>query len=139
MKVSILGAAVFFAAGSAIAQPPAQPPRSDLSVMGDEFNATALDKKWTRYDQRYGWPDKLKRFDVGATTQGALHLEPFDSAWVRDRSAPFLLALKRPEEAGRWAASWRAFPTDWTRRPGNRDGRIGTSSRRASAWTGTRR
>ena len=90
MKFSSLGAAVVLAAGSAIAQPAAQPPRGDLSAMNDEFNATTLDKKWARYDQRYGWPNKLKRFDVHATTAGALHMEPFDSAWVRDRSAPYL-------------------------------------------------
>ena len=70
------------------AQP--QPPRSDLSSLNDEFDGASLSGKWTRYDQRYGWPDKIKRIDVGVTTPGALHLQPFDSAWVRDRSAPFL-------------------------------------------------
>ncbi len=68
----------------------AQPPRSDLSALNDEFDGASLSSKWTRYDQRYGWPDKLKRMDVGSTTAGALHLQPYDSAWVRDRSAPFL-------------------------------------------------
>lgn len=67
-----------------------QPPRTDLSAMNDEFNGATLDKKWLRYDQRYGWPDKLKKLDLGASVAGALHLEPYDSAWVRDRSAPFL-------------------------------------------------
>src|ERR671912_1923027 len=90
MKFSSLGAAVVLAAGSASAQPAAQPPRGDLSAMNDEFNATTLDKKWARYDQRYGWPNKLKRFDVHTTTAGALHMEPFDSAGVRDRTAPYL-------------------------------------------------
>lgn len=66
------------------------PPRTDLSKLNDEFNGSALDGKWTRYDQRYGWPDKLKAIDVGQTTPGALHLQPYDSAWVRDRSAPFI-------------------------------------------------
>lgn len=73
---------------TATAQP--QPPRTDLSGLNDEFDGPALDRKWARYDQRYGWPDKLKAFDVSKTTPGALHMQPFDSAWVRDRSAPFL-------------------------------------------------
>jgi hypothetical protein len=121
MKFSSLGAAVVLAAGSASAQPAAQPARGDLSAMNDEFNATTLDKKWARYDQRYGWPNKLKRFDVHTTTAGALHMEPFDSAWVRDRSAPtfsrrwkatstFVPASgfearvpRRRQEPGRWA------------------------------------
>jgi hypothetical protein len=92
MKMMVLvGAGTLVVAQGAVAQPvQPQPPRSDLSAMNDEFNGPALDKKWMRYDQRYGWPDKLKRFDVGTTTAGALHMEPFDSAWVRDRSAPFL-------------------------------------------------
>lgn len=78
------------AALSAQSRQPNQPPRTDLSTMNDEFDATTLDRKWVRYDQRYGWPDKLKKFGLGSGVDGALHLEPYDSAWVRDRSAPFL-------------------------------------------------
>ena len=90
--VRVLAAASLCSSSALIAQSRQanQPPRTDLSTMNDEFSATALDKKWVRYDQRYGWPDKLKRFDLGSGIAGALHLEPYDSAWVRDRSAPFL-------------------------------------------------
>ena len=77
-----------FLASAALAQ--SQPPRSDLSALDDDCAGQALDPKWTRFNERYGWPDKLKRIDVGATTPGALHLQPFDSAWVRDRNATFL-------------------------------------------------
>ena len=76
----------------AFAQPrtPAQPPRTDLSAMNDEFDGAALAAKWQRFDSRYGWPDKLKAIDVGRTTPGALHLQPYHGAWVRDLNAPFL-------------------------------------------------
>jgi hypothetical protein len=92
MTRSPIAATLFVAlASQTAAQPmPAQPPRTDLSAMNDEFDGSALDSKWTRFDARYGWPDKLKAFDVGATVRGALHMQPYDSAWVRDRSAPFV-------------------------------------------------
>lgn len=94
MKFTIrAGAAACLLFGaSAIAQPrpPAQPPRTDLSAHDDEFNGSSLDPKWTRFDQRYGWPDKLKRIDVGTSVAGALHLQPYHGAWVRDLNAPFL-------------------------------------------------
>ena len=90
-KSAYCAASLLLLAGSAPAQ--VSPPRTDLSALNDEFDGSSLEAKWSRYDRRYGWPDKLKRFDVGATTPGALHLEPFDSAWVRDRSAPFLFQM----------------------------------------------
>lgn len=77
-----------FLTTAAAAQP--QPPRNDIGSMNDEFDGSALDSKWTRFDARYGWPDKLKAIDVGATTGGALHLQPYHGAWVRDLNAPFL-------------------------------------------------
>ena len=77
-------------ATSAVAQPQPQPPRTDLVGLNDEFDGSSLDAKWTRFDARYGWPDKLKRIDVGASTPGALRLEPVHGAWVRDLNAPFL-------------------------------------------------
>ena len=72
------------------AQPQSQPPRTDLSALNDEFDGRSLDPRWTRFDARYGWPDKLKHIDVGASTAGALRLEPYHGAWVRDLNAPFL-------------------------------------------------
>jgi hypothetical protein len=63
----------------------------DLASLSDEFTGSRLSSSWTRFDREYGWPDKLKTLDVGRTTPGSLHLQPYDSAWVRDLSAPFLL------------------------------------------------
>lgn len=60
-----------------------------LSALSDEFNGSGL-TGWTRFDQAFGWPDKIKALDVGETTPGALHIEPYHSAWVRDLNAPFL-------------------------------------------------
>jgi hypothetical protein len=80
------------AAGAASAQPRPQqpPPRTGLSALNDEFEGRTLDPKWTIFHQRFGWADMLKSMDVGASMPGALHLQPYDSAWVRDRIAPFL-------------------------------------------------
>ncbi len=77
-------------AASAQPRPPQQPPRTDLSALDDEFNGRSLDPRWTLFHQRYGWADMVKTMDVGASVPGALHLQPYDSAWVRDRVAPFL-------------------------------------------------
>lgn len=63
--------------------------QDDLGALSDEFDGTEL-TGWTRFDQAFGWPDKIKAIDVGATTPGALHIEPYHSAWVRDLNAPFL-------------------------------------------------
>lgn len=70
------------AAGPALAQ-------DDLTALSDEFDNGAL-TGWSRFDQTYGWPDKIKALDVGESTPGTLHLEPYHSAWVRDLNAPFL-------------------------------------------------
>ncbi|HZH44783.1 MAG TPA: hypothetical protein VEY50_11945 [Lysobacter sp.] len=61
----------------------------ELRALDDEFDGAAL-AGWTRFDQEYGWPDKIRTLDVGATTPGALRLSPYHSAWVRDLVAPFL-------------------------------------------------
>ena len=60
-----------------------------LTTLSDEFEDGDL-QGWTRFDQAFGWPDKIKALDVGRTTPGALRLEPYHSAWVRDLNAPFL-------------------------------------------------
>jgi hypothetical protein len=78
-------------AGMGAAQPVMRGgPPIDPAVLNDEFNGDALDPSWKRFDETYGWPDKIKAIDVGKTTKGALHLEPYHSAWVRDLNAPFL-------------------------------------------------
>ena len=63
---------------------------ADLAALSDEFTGSQLSPEWRRFETLYGWPDKLKALDVGTTTPGALHLQPYDSAWVRDRNASFL-------------------------------------------------
>lgn len=57
---------------------------------GDEFDGSSLSPAWSIFHDRYGWPNKLKTMDVGRTTAGALHLQPYYSGWVRDLNAPFL-------------------------------------------------
>ncbi len=68
----------------------APPPAADIGTLSDEFSGAELSKEWTLFHSAYGWPDKIKAMDVGKTTRGALHLEPYHSAWVRDLNAPFL-------------------------------------------------
>jgi hypothetical protein len=63
----------------------------DLSRFDDEFERRdALGEGWTVFHERFGWPDKIRHLDIGRTTDGALNLQPYDSAWVRDLYAPFL-------------------------------------------------
>jgi hypothetical protein len=64
-----------------------------LADLGDEFNDASSLAAWSRFDQVYGWPDKSKRLDIDTTTPGALHLQPYDSAWVRDLHAPYLFKV----------------------------------------------
>ena len=73
----------------ASAQSPIDPAPDELAALSDEFDGAAL-TGWTRFDQAMGWPDKIRAIDVGETTPGALHIEPYHSAWVRDLNAPFL-------------------------------------------------
>ncbi|HYC75435.1 hypothetical protein [Brevundimonas sp.] len=73
---------------SLLAATPA-PAQDELASFSDEFNSGAL-TGWTRFDEAFGWPDKIKALDVGQTTPGVLHIEPYHSAWVRDLNAPFL-------------------------------------------------
>ena len=61
----------------------------DLTGLSDEFEGASLNG-WTRFDEAFGWPDKIRTIDVGETTPGVLHIEPYHSAWVRDLNAPFL-------------------------------------------------
>jgi hypothetical protein len=70
--------------------PPPQPPPADIRAFSDEFDAVELSSDWTLFHSAYDWPDKIKAMDVGRSTAGSLHIEPYHSAWVRDLSAPFL-------------------------------------------------
>lgn len=85
-----LAALTFAPPALAQRQQPQAPPRTDLSAMNDEFDGGTLAPKWSRFDEQFGWPSMLKTIDIGKSTPGALRLEPYDSAWVRDRVAPFL-------------------------------------------------
>lgn len=82
--------AFLFASSPALGQASPPDPNSKLTELSDEFDGASLDPKWVRFDKEFGWPDKLKSIDVGQTTSGALNLQPYDSAWVRDVQAPFL-------------------------------------------------
>lgn len=62
----------------------------DLSGLDDEFAKRDALGDWTVFHDRFGWPDKIRHLDIGTTTDGALNLQPYDSAWVRDLNAPFL-------------------------------------------------
>jgi hypothetical protein len=63
----------------------------DLSALDDEFaDRAALGDGWHLFHARFGWPDKIRHLDIGGTTPGALNLQPYHSAWVRDLVAPFL-------------------------------------------------
>jgi hypothetical protein len=62
----------------------------DLAVLSDEFDARDSLGAWTLFHEAFGWPDKIRHLDIGATTPGALNLQPYHSAWVRDLNAPFL-------------------------------------------------
>ena len=70
----------------ASAQSPIDPAPDELAALSDEFDGAAL-TGWTRFDQAMGWPDKIRAIDVGETTPGTLHIEPYHSAWVRDLTA----------------------------------------------------
>ncbi|MCL6697419.1 DUF1349 domain-containing protein [Sphingomonas sp. NSE70-1] len=89
--VVLLGFSAFLIASApASGQVTPPDPNSALIELSDEFDGPSLDSKWVRFDKEFGWPDKLKSIDVGRTVQGALNLQPYDSAWVRDVQAPFL-------------------------------------------------
>lgn len=62
----------------------------DLAPLNDEFEARETPGDWKVFHQEFGWPDKIKHWDIGRTTPGALNLQPQHSAWVRDLNAPFL-------------------------------------------------
>lgn len=80
MRKMLLGLALW--AGSASA--------NDLATLNDEFGDRDGLGDWKVFHQEFGWPDKIKHWDVGKTTPGALNLQPQHSAWVRDLNAPFL-------------------------------------------------
>lgn len=84
-----LAGALLLLTGTASAQP-APPSPIEPAKINDEFEGNRLDPSWSVFHERYGWPNKIKALDVGKTTKGALHIEPYHSAWVRDLNAPFL-------------------------------------------------
>lgn len=91
MRLAICVSALLLSASAATAQAPVgEVGRSDdIGLLSDEFEGPDL-VGWSRFDEAFGWANKIKQLDVGRTTPGALHLEPYHSAWVRDRIGPFL-------------------------------------------------
>ncbi|MCX5495754.1 hypothetical protein OSH11_13655 [Kaistia dalseonensis] len=63
--------------------------QDDLATLSDEFDGGSL-SGWTWFHEAYGWPNKVKKVDVGVTTPGTLHIEPYHSGWIYDLNAPFL-------------------------------------------------
>lgn len=63
---------------------------NDLARFDDEFERRDSLGDWEVFHAKFGWPDKIRALDVGHTTDGSLHLQPYHSAWVRDLNAPFL-------------------------------------------------
>jgi hypothetical protein len=87
-----LASALLVAAAAAAAPSPAAPVQVVVApeALSDEFEQASLSPEWAMFHDRYGWPNKIKALDVGRSTPGALRLEPYHSAWVRDLQAPFL-------------------------------------------------
>jgi len=83
MRALLLSALLGLSAGPALAA-------DDLTALSDEFNGNELSADWTSFEPTFGWPDRTKTLDVGKTTPGALHVQPYDVAWVRDLVGPFL-------------------------------------------------
>ena len=81
--------AVTLAAGLGMATATPAIAQDDLTALSDEFNADTL-TGWTRFDEVSGWANKIKVLDVGKTTPGSLHLEPYHSAWIRELVGPFV-------------------------------------------------
>lgn len=85
LRRTLAAAAFSFLLAAAPPPPPVAP-----DAFGDEFDGKTLSTDWQIFHDRYGWPNKLKALDVGISTPGALHMEPYHGAWVRDLNAPFL-------------------------------------------------
>jgi len=81
MRALVLSALLCLAASPAVAD--------DLSPLSDEFDGAGLGSGWRTFHEDFGWPNKVKAMDVGRTTPGALHIEPYHVAWVRDLVGPF--------------------------------------------------
>lgn len=62
----------------------------ELSNLSDEFNSADSLQQWKQFHATHGWPNKVRQVDVNDSVEGALHLQPLNSAWVRDLNAPFL-------------------------------------------------
>lgn len=90
MRSKALFAGFALALTTAATAQPAPPAPIAPEAIADEFDGAELSADWQLFHARYGWPNKLKAIDVGKTTPGALHLESYHGAWVRDLNAPFL-------------------------------------------------
>lgn len=71
-------------------QSPPPAPASDITAFSDDFDGRALSPDWKLFHQVYGWPDKIRKLEFGASAPGVMTLQPYHSGWVRDLHAPFL-------------------------------------------------
>lgn len=94
MRRIVVAVLAALASTALVAQPtPAdgqQRPSIGPEALDDDFDGPELSPSWKLFHARGGWPNKLKVIDVGVTTPGVLHLQPYHSAWVRDLNAPFV-------------------------------------------------
>ena len=87
-------------------------PANDLASLNDEFDRRDTLGAWRVFHDEFGWPDKIRHWDVGRTTEGALNLQPQHSAWVRDLNAPFLFQVVRGDFDVRARVRVRGEKTD---------------------------
>ena len=46
--------------------------------------------RWYHFHEEEGWPNKVRKQDVGKTSKGHLYFEPGTSGWFGDQQAPFM-------------------------------------------------
>ncbi len=65
-------------------------PTANLPALNDEFNAASMTDGWKNFHEVEGWPNKMLKQDVNATSKGHLYFEPGTSGWFSDQQAPFM-------------------------------------------------
>jgi hypothetical protein len=55
--------------------------RDDLAALSDEFDKPGALRNWKSFAAAEGWPDRIEKADVNATSPGHLHVVPQSGAW----------------------------------------------------------
>ena len=66
---------------------------SDLGALSDEFADASTLSRWRWFHEAEGWPDHVRRADVGRTRAGQLYVEPHTSGWYAEFHGPFLFKM----------------------------------------------